>query len=770
MPGREDIFQQAMNAGHSAAWDQNWETACAAYQKALVESPDNPKALMNLGLAFYQLQRYEDGLKIYLRAAQVAPEDPVALEKVAQLSERLGNISQAIQAALQAAELYIKNQDATKAIENWLHITSLDADHLIAHSRLAMVHERLGHAQQALTEYLATASILQRTGNGEKANEMVTRALQLNPNSTEARQAQAMLKGGQALPKPMRPKGGTGPLRMAQVRKQEAVKPAETALDPIAEARQKAITRLAEVLFDLSTETSSDPVSSKRGLQAIVRGTGPLNVKQDAQTKIFYHLGLAVDAQTHGKGSQAAEELERALEAGFQEAALYYDLGLLRSKGERLESSLRYLQHAVKHEDYALGARLLMGQLLRQLERLPEAVIEYMEALKVADTQMIPPEQADALRQLYEPLIESQSNQEDPKAMGRLCDNLSQLLMRPNWRAAIRQAREQLPKGAEGAPPLPLAEVLTQASSSQVIESINKVHQLVREGRLRSAMDEAFHSLKYAPTYLPLHSLIGDLLLQEGNLQGAITKYTVVAQAYSIRGESNQAVNILRRITKVAPMDLVVRSKLIEQLSSRGQVNEAISEYLDLADIYYRLAELDMARKTYTQALRLAQQGGGNRDWSVKLMLRMADIDMQRLDWRQAMRVFEQVRTLEPNDIATRRQLVDLNLRLNQLNQAAAEIDGYISYLDSNGRRVEAITFLEDMVKENERQPVLRKYLAEEYRRIERIEDAVAQLDALGDILLESGDRVSAIKTIEAIIAMNPANLESYKTVLESLK
>jgi tetratricopeptide (TPR) repeat protein len=505
-------------------------------------------------------------------------------------------------------------------------------------------------------------------------------------------------------------------------------------------------------------------------MQALVRGNGELNLKQNELTKAMLHIGQAIDSQTKNQEAQAAEDLEKALAAGFADAALYFNLGFLRSKTDRLESALRALQTAVKHPEYALGARLLLGQIQRQMGRLPEAVTEYMEALKAADAMVVPPEQADEIRQLYEPLIEANAHQTDSTIMERLCDNIKQLLVRPNWRAEVIQAREQLPKTAEGMPPMPLAEILAQAQSSQVIETIGRVRTLARAGHLRTAMDEAFESFKYAPTYLPLHALVGDLLIQGGHTQEAIAKYTVVAEAYSVRGEASQAVTLLRRIVQVAPMDMAVRTRLIDLLAARGMVDEAIGEYIDLADIYYRLAELEMARKTYTTALRLAQQGGANHAWSVKLMRRMADIDMQRLDWRQALRIFEQVRTLEPDDATVRKSLIELNLRLSQLSQATAELESYLTYLQSSRRRKEAIAFLEDLVVDYPQEGLLRSALAEEYRQAERIPDAVTQLDALGDILLKEGDRQGAIQTIEAIMAMNPPNAAAYKTVLAKIK
>ena len=124
---------------------------------------------------------------------------------------------------------------------------------------------------------------------------------------------------------------------------------------------------------------------------------------------------------------------------------------------------------------------------------------------------------------------------------------------------------------------------------------------------------------------------------------------------------------------------------------ARGKTPETIQEFLKLAETYYSLADLAMARKTYSRAFRFAQQSNVGRDTKVKLMQRMADIDMQSLDWRSAIRVFEQIRTMEPDDEKARDMLFDLNIRLGQANQAMSELDNYLNHLLSVNRSAEAL-------------------------------------------------------------------------------
>jgi len=770
MPGRDDVFQKAMNEGHSAAWDQDWKKAATAYRKALLEIPDQPKALNSLGLALFQSGEFDEAFQTYQRVSQLTPEDPVPFEKAAQISERLGDLDAAVDLSMKAAEKFFDQHEVDKAIENWVRVTTLQPDQMVAHSRLAVVHERLGRKQQAVTEYLALASILQRSGNSERAQELVAKCLQLMPESPETRQAQMLFKSGQLLPKPIRPRGGTGPIFMAKV-KLETTQPRQnpaSGMDPVAEARQKSLTKLAEVLFDYSEESS--PVQARRGLSAIMKGTGQLSLQQNEQTKVVLHLGQAIDAQTKKQESLAAEELEHALEAGFTHPALYFNLGYLRAKSDRLESAVRHLARSVKHNDYALGSRMLMGDIFFKKGEVREAASEYLEALKLADLMMVSAEEADALGQLYEPLLESQKNQNDDTVNRRLCENVNKMLMRTDWRDQIHRTREQMRKTQEeGGTPVPMAEVILQAQSSGVVESINRIHQLMHMGTLRSAMDEAYDALRHAPTYLPLHTLMGEVLIQDGRTEDAIAKFSVVAHAYSVRGEVAQATKLLRRVIQIAPMDLSARTRLIDQLVARGQVDEAVNEYLELAELYYRLAELDMARKTYTTALHLIQQSNADHKWNVHILQRMADIDMQRLDLKQAVRVFEQIRTLRPDDQGTHKQLIELYMRLGQQPQAMAELESFIAYLDSSSKANDVLTFLGELIKEHPDLPVFRRKLAEQLHRLGRTDDAIAQLDELGEALLTAGKKKDAADVINQILSMNPSNAQDYRQLLAQI-
>lgn len=773
MAGNQENFHKCMNAGHSAAWDQDWQKAAGYYSAALDEYPDHPLALSSLGLAYFEMQDYENSLICYQHAARVAPKDPVPQEKLGRIFERMGKLNEAIESSLRAADLHLNARDVEKAIDNWQRVLALNPEHLPTRQRLAAVYERIGRRAESVGEYIAAASILQRNGDLTRAMKAVEYATQLMPESQDARFALHNLRSSQMLPRPGKPKNiqlenrrKTAELNAARVEGEDG---SARQVDPVEEAKQRAKVHLAGLLFEQADETVSGEQTSRRGINLLARGvTGPLGKSSSSKASIVLHLGQAIESLTSGDEIQAAKELEKALDLGLRQPSAYFILGLLTHSRDP-ERAQRFLQEAIHHPDYALGASLLNGQIYQMNGNLVEAASSYLQALSLADAEMVDPAYAEDLRQSYEPMIDALGSETDDAVLKNICNTIAAQLNRGDWRRFLRLARNQLPQVADQ-PPLPVAEMILESRSGQVVEAVARVRELASRGLVRTSMEEALYAIQFAPTYLPIHVQVGELLLQDGHPEEAVRKFLAVAELYNARAETPRAVRMYKRILQISPMDLDVRERLIHLLVSQQKVEEALDEYMELADIYYRLAELDKARQTYMTALNLAKQSHNNRAWGVEILLKVADIDLQRLNLRQAVRIYEQIRTLQPDDATIRSQIVLLNFRLGNDAAALNEVDGFIHLLENNGRRRQALDFINDLLVEQGSNLDLRRRLADLYARESRIPEAVAQLDAVAEAYMDQGKMLEAINMIETIIALKPANVADYRTALEELR
>lgn len=772
MAGNQTLFEEAMKKGHSAAWDQEWEQAARYYRMALEEFPDHPAALSNLALALFELQDFNEALQVYKRVALINPDDPIPPEKMARIYERQGRLNEAIRAGMQAAELHLKARDVEKSIEGWQRVLSLNPEIFTAHSRLALIYERLGKKAEAVSELIACASLMQHAGDTQKAQQIVLYALKLIPGSAEATQALQMLKIGQPMPKPIRPRGGTGPMRMAEVK--QLGEPTETdqrpSLDPISETRQRALIQLAELLFDTPEDFSgAETPSPRRGINALMRGTGELVLDPSTRTRVLLHIGQAIESQTMGEEKQAAEELERAYDLGFSHPALYFDLGLLLSEKQD-QKALPILLKAVKNPEYSLASYLLLAKIYYRSGNYKEAATAYLQALRLADVETVAVEQREELFQIYEPIIEAQAQMSDPQLLKTLCDTIASQLLRGDWRQFLTKVREQLPPSPPNSPPSPLASLLLESRSTEVIEAIGRIREYKQQGKYRTALEEAHYAIDYAPTYLPLHVQIAELLVASGQIQEAITKYLLVVDLYNLRGEASQAIQILERAIQLSPADLNIRKKLIRMLIEQGRVDDALKQYLVIADFYYQLADLETARQTYLDALKLSQQSRRSRQWAYELLGHLAEIDMHRLDLRQALRFYEQMRSLQPNDPTLRTRIVVLNFRLGQDKTASLEVENFIDILEGLHQEEAAIQFVKGILLELPERFELHRKLANLYKRTHRIAEAISELDTLAEHYAEAGDYESSIRIVQEIISLNPPNRKEYEVVLDKLR
>jgi len=768
MVEQEASFQQLMQDGHSASWDQNWEQAAEYYRKALMIHPKHPQALTSCGLALLELGDLDKALQCYLRAAEAEPEDALPLEKIAQIYARMGNFRQSIAVSMSAADLYLKQKDAAKAIENWEHVTKLDPDNIPARSRLALVHERLGNSSQAISEYLSIASLLQKQGNPNKARQTIDRALKLSPDSAEAQRYLNLLKDFKPLPQPAVSPDNASFETVRREKKSVLEDKTKQKLDPVSQACQDALTLLAGRLFEVDEESGLQ--TAPKGLRKLVSTTPGKFFKSKDLSRIRQHLTHAIELQTRGQVEKALNEWQLAMDSGLDHVAAFYNLGYLYARCDRPQEAIRCLEISAKDADFALGSRLLLGELLLKQYKLSEAFQDYLQALKVADVSGAPRDQAAGLARQYDHMIATYRQNNNSAVQEKFCANIKALLFQPDWPVLLAQVRQQQPEYRPDMPLEPLIEMLVVANSSQVVVSVSAINEMIEKGQLNTAMEEALYTISLAPTYLPLHSLIGELMVKRGDLERAVSKFQVVSRAYAVRNELDQALQYSRRVVELDPTNLEARKKLIDQLKTSGETKQAIEETVRLAEAQYKLADLNTARGTYLTAIQMEQQTNANPSSQAHLLHRVVDIDMQNLDWRQALNDLEQIMRLSPGDQKALTEVVRLRLRFGQEQQAMSAVDDYAAFLASKNNLARLAPFLVGLLEEHPDLIPLRRRLVDAYVNLGKTQEAVAQLDLIGETMLQSGDRTGAIQTIEKIISLSPPNKAEYLVLLNQLR
>ncbi len=778
-----------MKQGHSAAWDQQWDRAIAAYRKAVEEFPDDADALASLGLALLETRQLDSALAVYERAAKLSAADPVPLEKSAEILERQGRFDDASPRYMTVADLHLSRRDVDKAVVNWARAVRLTPDLLLAHQRLALAYERSGKHGPALTAYLNIARLLQMEGDYSKAMEAAEKARALEPRNSDVLRAIDMLQRGLPLPRIRRPGGVTDALRAVRAaftspdalpaeQKSASGAPAEAAdsaaagNNPAEAGRQKALGMLAAYLFDTAAadERAGEATSEDGGLF----GFGG---RKQSRTELVGHLAQAIDSQMRGDVVAALAEFEKAEAAGLELLAARLCLGLLytdeayASDAGRRGKAVKHLQAAAADPGLRTAANFALAAIQRANGKTRDALRLLLEALQDIDQQTISPDKAGDLAHLYDPVAEDLLQTEDEAQVEAAVRNLVGFLSGPGWLDRVKAARRQLDSTAAALDGVlaPLAEVLSMPGTERVIESMQLIDQHIERGHLSSAMDEAYNAVEIAPTYLPIHLRIGEILFKEDRVQAAIAKYTAVAETYEVRGDVQRASRILERVIRLAPMDPGARSRLIQLLLKENRIDEALSQHLDLAEAYYRQADLSGARQTFTNALRLAQQSPGERAWSVQILHAMGDIDVQRLEWRQALRVFQQIKSLAPSDEKARSMIVELSFRLGQAGQAIVEVDDWLRYQLQQGQVNGATAFLEELVRQRPEEASLRTRLARLYQERGHKADAIAQLEALSELQIRAGQTDKAAETVRAILALGPESAGGYQQLLTQL-
>lgn len=679
---------------------------------------------------YYADKAWDKALAEYQNALKEFPDDLDVIEKAADVLERLGRLPEAAQHYMNIASIRSRQGVVDQAVDYWQRATRLDANIIEAHKNLAFTFASQGQPKLAVRENLALARIYQQQNDLPNALASVQTAYALDPTSADVLTALELLRQAGVSTGPLNEEAAAGDVEAE----------ADTRGSPIDITKDLALTKLADMVFDEQLT--------------------PAKAATDTL------ISTALEQQMAGDTRAAIDTYRRLLGAGVDQPAIHFNLGLLYQEQVRLDEAIEHFNKSVRFADYRLGSLFALGELYRAKGRVDEALSYFLEALKIIDLQTVRRDQADDLIQVYESLAETFAAKGEVQQSGAFVSTLVDFLSSKGWEDKVVQARRRLDSLTdEGAPAMSLAEVLSVRDSDMLLQAMSLMQELAKRGKFYSALEEAYHALEKSPDYIPLHLRLADMLWKNGQTEAAIAKFLIIANTLYSRGDAHQAMAIYQRILRLAPMDVNIRTKLIELLVSYGQIDRALEQYLALADTYYQLASIDKAREKYQDALALAPRGGTSRLWSNQIMHKLGELDTQRGDWKRALTTYEQLKKVDPQDEKVRMILVELYYKV-QPPRAIQEIDELMKAYRAAGKLRKLVPLIEEQVRSHPNDMALRARAAQICIESGLRPEGLAHLNHLGEMQLNAGLNKQAVATIRAIIALNPPNVQAYQKLL----
>lgn len=755
MADNQITFEQALSRGHSFSFDQRWEDAVKAFEIARQRAPQEPAPYAGLGDAYLELNALDKALENYKIAARQANNNMIYLRRVADVQERLGQQLEAGKTYMAIGELALAKRNLNEAMDNWHRAIRLEPNLLRARQRLASIYARQGAARNAIREYLAVARILQLQGQREPALRACEKALRLDPRNAEVLTAIERIKQGEMLETNDAigiSDTGVGEAVRRRALEMEGLEDGweeegrtgtETAV-PVQDAKRMALEQLAETLFDDGDEG---------------------DVAQLQQASL---ISKALDYQMRGMTNEAINAYEEVLSMGLGSTAVHFNLGLLLQDKMRFDAAISQFEIAAKDPEYRLASHFALGESYRARGRIDKAIENFIAVLRIVDLRTVRHNQADRLIELYENLYDGLITKGERDQASAFANALVEFLGHKGWEDKVKEARQRL-DAISNTGMMILGDVLT-AGTQYVLESLYLSQEYARRGMFSAAVEETYRAIQLAPEYLPAHIQLGDVLAQQGRRDAAAEKFMTIANTYRARNDMNGAIIAYEKVVEFSPLDLSIRARLIELLKRHGQIDRCLEHYMAMGEAYYQLAQIDQAREVYQDALKLAPRGSAEYNWRRHFLRLQADIDMQRFDWWRALAAYKELRELDPEDERTAITLFDLYYKVGQPNNAVRELDRYLVQLVRSKRGGKVMGILEDMVEQRPSDPNLVDRLCRLYMQQSRNDDAVFLLDRLGEMQLEAGDNVAAVKTISKILQFNPANTASYEQLLVQLR
>jgi tetratricopeptide (TPR) repeat protein len=639
MPGNRAIYDRAMEQSREAARQQRWEESFKSAVRAVQEFPNNTDARTAVAMGLFHTEKYEKALIVLQELHQSDPNNPFFLEYIAHTYEKQGNTNAAVETHERLTKLHQQRHATSRMIGSLREILRLRPDMDQHRKQLASLLYESKYYRDAAAEYLALARRYRDRGNLDAAAENTESALQLDPNSREAKEMLSALHDAMAR------KAGTVP------------------------------------------EGSEKPKAGTAYLRHGTRtlGTGGLRSQQFESDKI---IDTAREYEKNKEFERAIEEYERAFEKGTTRGDAIYQLGVLYQERGRHEDAIRVLPKAALDQEYALSAHFALGDSYESLGQHSKAAEEFEKAIRLADLETIGKTESEELIKMYERAVSIYRKMGDLARSAALYSTLAQFLQSKRWgrtmaaefhkRAKelteenmlqklsgfqtgtltppaqsmqpppeekeiesrtwgkirpitdflrsdgkigttgdLQEVEESPPDPLEGiedlVPPdkpdfVPVTDLNTDGLDELTKRWVIASGRYIEQELFDAAIDACHEVIRLNINYLPIHLRMGEILERMNRVEEAQEKYEVLIDTFLVQEERQQAINVYYRAIEISNDRMTLRSHLAELLNEVGRSEEGAKQLLQVAHEQFHSGQQNRSLEQYRRALSWSPQ------------------------------------------------------------------------------------------------------------------------------------------------------------------
>ncbi len=208
------------------------------------------------------------------------------------------------------------------------------------------------------------------------------------------------------------------------------------------------------------------------------------------------------------------------------------------------------------------------------------------------------------------------------------------------------------------------------------VKVIEQAEKFVRSGRVREAIAEYEKLALSDPQDVGTLNIIGDLYIRVGQNDRAIRAFQRVAEEYERRGLFSQALAICKKIHKLEPEAADHALKLGDLYAQQGFVADAKAVYASVADrlagsaktseaiaIFDKIVKLDREDHDLRRTLARLYRESGDLDAALQQLNESADVRIEKGQLDEAVVVLDEALALRPGDGRSIISLVEVRKR-----------------------------------------------------------------------------------------------------------